>query len=272
MKIHKLHLIMQIRMALMLTTFCLWVVLQSPTLFLFATIFPKLGRMQGHLCMWVICKIFKIRLKKHGRISKHRPLLLVSNHISIFELAAFSSMFHCVFFSKDEVAKWPLIGWITKKFGNVFISRNAIKAEAVVETIRQHMKNSDAPFAIFPEGTTNNGSYVMPFKSSMFEFLAGASDTKIQPIAIIYRDRRGRKVQPQVMADEYAYFANDKQIQGPLAKQELSVMQLLAKNLMRGGFTFEAHILPVLETKGLDRKQIASALHDIVNTKFEELK
>ncbi|MDR1071465.1 MAG: 1-acyl-sn-glycerol-3-phosphate acyltransferase [Rickettsiales bacterium] len=262
-----------VRSAVWFAAFLTWILLQAPTLMLVAPFSRRWGVGQMHIFMAGAAKIFGVRFDIDGKIDEHRPLLLVSNHISIFELIAFPAMFSSGFFSKAEVKKWFPIGWFVKSFGNLFIDRRPTRALQAIEIIGKQMKRAKNPFAIFPEGTTDNGDYVLPFKSAMFQFMADdGCRAKIQPVVVLYRDKNGKKIPPQVLADEYAYFVNGMQTQPPYAKKELSLVSLLWKTLMRGGFLIEVHILPLFDASGLDRKQIAEQLHGIVSAKFQELK
>ena len=260
--------------AIKLLLFIPWALIQIPTLFFIATFWRRFGVWQMRVFMRGGAKLFGIRFRVHGKLDKHRPLLLVANHISIFEIIIFPSIFGSAFFVKAEARKWPILGWYIKNFGNAFIDRRPSRAAEAVALIQRRMKNAKHPFAIFPEGTTNNGDYVLPFKSAPFDFIAGeeTSSARIQPVVIFYRDRFGQKIPPQVLADEYAYIANAKQTQPPYAAKELSITQLLWRTLMRGGFMVEVHVLPTFGVDGLDRKQIAAALYEIVSGKFQELK
>lgn len=257
--------------ALKFGIFVLWSVAQIPVLVILWPFPRRLRIIQFHICSWVIAKIFGLRFRINGKISKHRPLLLVANHISIFELLAFPALFRCGFFAKGEVREWPVLGWMTGMFGNFFIERNPMCAIDAIKTIRSQMLAANVPYAIFPEGTTTNGNYILPFKSALFESFNGTV-AKIQPITILYRDKHGNKIPPQVMADEYAYFANSKQSQPPFAKRELSAAELLWKTLIRGGFVVEVHILPLYDAHGQNRKQMADTLFAQISEKFEELK
>ena len=248
-----------------------WALVQIPTLLSVAPFCRRFAVRQMRFFMRGAAMLFRIRLRAHGQMSDRRPLLLVANHISIFEIVAFPAIFGNAFFSKREVLKWPILGWYIKAFGNAFLDRRPSHAAEGAANIRRQLRAAKNPFAVFPEGTTNNGDYVLPFKGGTFDFAADA-DVKIQPVAILYRDKRGNKIDPQILADEYAYFSNAKQTQGPFAARELSIIGLVWKNLVRGGFVFEAHILPAFDPKGLDRKEIAAALYEIVSKKFQELK
>ena len=68
-------------------TFWLLVILQLPIIFLL----PR-----GRISVWYM-KVFMsfllwlsgIKIIVHGKLSDHRPLMVVANHISIFEIATF---------------------------------------------------------------------------------------------------------------------------------------------------------------------------------------
>jgi len=249
-----------------------WVVLQLPVQLLLTGWSQRLGVWHMRTTTLGLAKILRIRIRKSGQLSKDRPLLIVANHFSVFEVIVFPAAFGTGFFGKSEIRKWFFIGWLAKSYGNLFIDRRPEKAMQAVELLTRQMRAAKSPFTIYPEGTTSNGNYIMPFKSSMFEFLKDVPDVKIQPVVMFYRDRQGGKIPPQVLADKFAYFSNDKQLQPPYSTYELTVRQLVFNILMNGGLTIELVVLPVFGTAGLGRKEIAFQLHDIISNKFEELK
>jgi 1-acyl-sn-glycerol-3-phosphate acyltransferase len=67
------------------------------------------------------------------------------------------------------VRGWPLFGWLTSRAGTVYVTRgggpstypgvNAAMAEAY---------RSGLPVLFFPEGTTTDGSCVLPFRRGLF--------------------------------------------------------------------------------------------------------
>lgn len=265
-------LLKNIRAGLVLVLWLLWALAQFPFLLLIASWCRRFGVWQMRIFMYVSAKLFGVRFKRHGRLDKTRPLLLIGNHISIFEIIALPSLFGNGFFTKADVGKWPVLGWYIKWFGNILVDRRPSKALEVAAKVQKQMASASQPFAIFPEGTTNNGDYVLPFKSAAFDFLKNNPGARVQPMVIFYRDKHGKKIPPQVLANEYAYISNAKQTQPPYAEKELSIMQLLWNTLVRGGFTFEIYALPVFNPNGLDRKEIAAALYKIVSEKFMEFK
>jgi 1-acyl-sn-glycerol-3-phosphate acyltransferase len=250
--------------------FMVWAVAQIPFLIIFSALCRRLRIWQFHVWASVCARIFGIRAHVDGKIAGQRPLLMISNHISVFELVAFPALFGCGFFAKGEIKKYPLVGWIVGAFGNLFIDRRPSRAMQTVALIEREMARASNPFVIFPEGTTDNGAHVLPFKSAMFDFIANGAAVQIQPVVIFYRDKSGNKIPPQVLADEYAFFVNAKQNQPPYAAREWSVAGILWKNMVRGGLSIEIRLLPVFDPKGMDRKEIAARLHEIVLAKFQE--
>ena len=255
------------RLSLALT----WVILQLPVQILLTGWSQRLGVWHLRVTTLGLAKLLGVHLKVLGELTKDRPLLIVANHISVFEIIVFPAAFGTGFFGKADIRKWFFVGWLAKSYGNLFIDRNPGKAVEAIELLTNQMRAAKSPFTIFPEGTTSNGDHVLPFKSSMFEFLKEAPDVKIQPIVMLYRDGRGNKIPPQKLADTFASFVNERQLQPPYAARDLSVLRLVWNILMNGGLTIELTILPVFETAGLDRKEIARQLHELVAGKFNEL-
>lgn len=209
----------------------------------------------------------KIRVK--GKLSRERPLLLVGNHISVFEFVAYPTAFGASFFGKAEIAKMPLVGWFAKRFGVVFVSRNARDAKKVVALINNRVSKSPIPYAIFPEGTTSNGSIILPFKSSMFDFISNGADITVQPVVMHYRDKKWREIDGQTMANDYAYFDNCKQPEGAFkCHTERSAFGQLFHIFKIGGFNIEFTLLEPQKLTGMDRKEIAVKLHEQIKTEF----
>ena len=208
-----------------------------------------------------------VKFKVRGKLSDKRPLLCVCNHISVFELATMPVAFGGSFFGKKEIGDWPLVGWIAKKFGVVFIDRRPSHALEVLDQIKSELDNVDYPMFIFPEGTSTNGAYVKQFKSSMFDVVEKTGVT-VQPVVIHYRLRDGTKISDIDMANHFAYFDNKKMDCGPYCKIERSAFMQIFHIMCLGGFLVEIDVLPCPDLKGLDRKQMAEKLHEIVSKEY----
>ena len=221
--------------------------------------------------MRILLHVVGVRIRVNGHLSSHRPLLVVSNHISIFEIATFPVAFGGSFIAKKEMEHWPLVGWVSRKFGVVFIDRRPSHAIDALKQVQQTVANVSYPIFLFPEGTTTNGAYVKPFKSTLFNFVEN-SDVVVQPLVMNYRFRDGGVISDTDMAQHFAYFNNSNQDMGPTCSRERSAFGQLFHIMVLGGFLVELTVLPPPPLAGMDRKQIAETLHKIVSDKYMELK
>lgn len=221
--------------------------------------------------MWWLVKLAGIKIRVHGTLSKNRPLLIVSNHISIFELATFPLVFGGSFIAKKEMESWPLVGWVARKFGVVFVDRRPSHAMDALRVVQSQVQSVKYPMILFPEGTTTNGAYVKKFKSTLFNFVENSNVT-VQPVAMHYRFRNGDVIGDVDMANHYAYFDNAKMDMGPKCERERSAFSQVFHIMVIGGFRVDITIMPAPTLVGMDRKQIAEALHEIISDKYIELK
>ncbi len=250
-------------------TFWIMVIIQLPIIF----ILPR-----GRASVWYMGVFMRfllvlagIKIRVHGQLSSRRPLLVISNHISIFEIATFPVALGGSFIAKKEMESWPLVGWVSRKFGVVFIDRRPSHAMDALKQVQQTLSSVSYPIFLFPEGTTTNGAYVKPFKSTLFNFVEN-SDVVVQPLVMNYRYRNGDVISDADMAEHFAYFDNAKQDMGPHCSRERSAFGQVFHIMMLGGFMVELTVLPPPPLAGMDRKQIAETLHKIVSDKYMELK
>jgi 1-acyl-sn-glycerol-3-phosphate acyltransferase len=108
-------------------------------------------------------KAMGIAFRIEGTFPEHG--VIVSNHLGYLDIMVFAAQHRCVFVSKSELADVPLIGWMTTMAGTVFVSRgrggSAIRAKGGLHAAA----DAGLPIVIFPEGTTSDGSGVLPFRS-----------------------------------------------------------------------------------------------------------
>jgi len=222
--------------------------------------------------MWTLGFATGIRIRRHGKLVKSRPLLCIANHISVFELMSLPIAYGCSFVGKIDIASYPLVGWIAKKFGVVFVDRRPSHATEALAAMSKQLHTASYPVVIFPEGTTTNGAYVREFKSAMFNMVEEINGLTIQPLVITYKTRRGKCVSDQCLANEYAYFDNAKQTEGPKCEVERSAFGQIYHVAKLGGITVDIYVLDPVPVAGMDRKEIAKTLHEIVSNKYMELK
>lgn len=255
--------------ALKFITFWIMVVIQLPIIFILPRGAASVRYMSFFMRILLVLAGIKIRI--HGKISSHRPLLVISNHISIFEIATFPVAFGGSFIAKKEMESWPLVGWVARKFGVVFIDRRPSHAVDALTQVQQTLANVSYTIFLFPEGTTTNGAYVKPFKSTLFNFVEN-SNVVVQPMVMNYRFRDGTPISDADMAEHFAYFNNSNQDMGPTCSRERSAFGQVFHIMMLGGFMVELTVLPPPPLVGLDRKQIAETLQKTVSDKYMELK
>ena len=114
-------------------------------------------------------------------------VLIVSNHVSWLDIMMIADASGAAFVSKDDVAGWPVIGWLARLNNTVFVARTERKAvRGQADELRAALIR-DQPVALFPEGTTSDGRTLLPFRASLFASVSPAPPgVMVQPVAIDY--------------------------------------------------------------------------------------
>jgi 1-acyl-sn-glycerol-3-phosphate acyltransferase len=95
--------------------------------------------------------------------------LLVANHLGYLDILVLSAMHPCVFVSKKEVRSWPLFGLMAKLSGTVFVDRARTSAAHTANSEMSDALAQGAVVVLFPEGTSSDGSKVLPFRPALFD-------------------------------------------------------------------------------------------------------
>lgn len=111
--------------------------------------------------------------------------LIVSNHLGYLDILVLSALFPACFVSKDDVESWPLVGWLTKIAGTIFVNRQSRADSTRVNSEVVCKLQAGIPVVIFPEGTSTDGSQVLPFHASLLQS-AITANVPITPIHIAY--------------------------------------------------------------------------------------
>ena len=127
-----------------------------------------------------------LRVRTEGAV---RPgALLLANHVSWLDILALARTSRSRFVAHSGLTVHGGLKWLCEQNDTVFITRDRRGTVAhQVEQVRAALGRR--PITIFPEGTTNDGRTLRPFKSSLLsavEPLAG--QVPIQPVALDYRD------------------------------------------------------------------------------------
>ncbi|MGD0142082.1 MAG: lysophospholipid acyltransferase family protein [Rhizomicrobium sp.] len=142
-----------------------------------------------------LCRLFGIRITVVGKPIQDRGVLMVANHTSYFDILVLSGLARISFVAKSEVANWTLFGTLAKLQETVFVQRaKRTQTVAAKDQIRERLIAGDA-LVLFPEGTSNDGNRVLPFKSA----LMGSVETEIGT------DAQGRPLHVPVQPVSLAY-------------------------------------------------------------------
>jgi len=88
------------------------------------------------------------------------------------------------------VGSWPIFGWLAARSGTLFVDRERRLDTAKFNESIDGVLRSGVPVVLFPEGTSSDGSTVLPFRPSLFE-PAIASRATITPAWIGYEVSSG---------------------------------------------------------------------------------
>jgi 1-acyl-sn-glycerol-3-phosphate acyltransferase len=116
----------------------------------------------------VVARLIGMRIRAEGEPPRP-PFLLVANHLSYADIILLQALTGSLFVAKSDVARWPLIGFVARTTGTLFVDR---ARRADLPRVLAGVEAAAARglgVAIFPEGTSSDGSSVLPFRPSLFE-------------------------------------------------------------------------------------------------------
>jgi 1-acyl-sn-glycerol-3-phosphate acyltransferase len=125
-----------------------------------------------------------------GRHGPGDGRLLLSNHVSWLDIFAIDALAPASFVAKAEIAGWPLAGTLVARAGTVFIERGKRHAvHAVIRDLAARM-GQGLRGAVFPEGTTSDGTRLLPFHGNLAQAALDAGVPMV-PIGLRYIDPDG---------------------------------------------------------------------------------
>lgn len=147
-----------------------------------------------------VCRILNIHIQITGEASKDARLL-VCNHISWLDIIAIGAQQPLTFVAKQEVADWPVMGYLARRIGTLFVRRgDAAQTAATAEQMAWQLRLGKR-LALFPEGTTTTGERVLRFHAKLYQ-PAQLAHAPVQAIALSYRGA-ARKTAPFIGEDEF---------------------------------------------------------------------
>ena len=195
-----------------------------------------------------ILKILSVDVASEG---KHMQpgRLIVANHVSWLDIFVINAVYPAAFVSKAELREWPFIGWLAEKYDTVFLKRGSRGHARIVNAQIDALLNSGRDVAIFPEGTTTDGTELLGFHAALLQ-PAIETGHPILPLAISYHDAAGNLS----LAPAYA--------------GETSLPECFSAILASRRLTVRIQAAPAIETLGQSRKSVARDAHLAISTRL----
>jgi len=122
--------------------------------------------------------------------------LFLANHVSYLDILILASRYPAVFVTSIEVKNSFFLGWLARLSGAYFVERrNRTTLKQDIKEIRKIL-DSGLNVILFPEGTTSDGSTILPFKSPLLEAIVN-TNIEVRPLCLNYRWCDGEAVSAQ---------------------------------------------------------------------------
>lgn len=146
-----------------------------------------LGRLWPRIFLSSISAIAGLHIKRIGKASKNT--LLISNHVTWLDIPALAEASGSAFVAHDGLTEFPLLKWLCEMNDTVFVARHQRSSVTEqIEQVRAAMAEA-GPVTLFPEGTTNDGTQLHPFKSSLLSAIVPLPEgMAVQPVLLAYHD------------------------------------------------------------------------------------
>ena len=132
-----------------------------------------------------LSKALGVRVKLEGNGAFDGPCIYISNHRTYFDPVAASHQIDVMAIAKQEVRKWPIIGFGVNATGTIFVNRSDKGSRYETREAIEEYLNKGHHILIYPEGTTHQEPTTIEFRPSVFG-IAARLGIPIIPIAIEY--------------------------------------------------------------------------------------
>ena len=184
------------------------------------------------------------------RISGSLPAkagLIAANHVSWIDIFAMNALTPVAFVSKDDVIHWPIIGTLARHNETIFLQRGSRgHAHTIGREMAERLQSGNW-LAVFPEGTTTDGTHLHPFHGALLQPAIDAG-VPVTPVALSYLDAQGQRS----CLPAYA---------GDTSLWECFCAMLSARQLVVH-LEIGAPVLVEPDSGNRGRKQLAHTLHD----------
>jgi len=262
----RLWLAIPVATAFLICCFFTGLVLASARVFRFPKLLETFPPYFHRLC----CRLFGLKVTVEGQRAGDQapdspPVLFVSNHASYLDVLVLGGLIRGVFTAKSEVAKWPVIGWLASLGRTVYLERRPQRAGDQISELQQRFIER-GNVILFAEGTSSDGSKVLPFRSSLFA-VALAEQIQVQPVSLAYVRMSGQAL-TQGERNLFAWFLPDPA--KPVPNKPFAAHMWGVMGLPKVEVKVVFHP-PVLSTDYSNRKQLAQHCESSVRSGLEKL-
>jgi len=167
--------------------------------------YPLVGRevrvaVRARWCREML-NLLGVRLRVSGVVPPGCQLI-AANHISWLDVFVIGATLPCWFVSKADMRGWLIIGRLAAANETLFLRRGSPRAAYRMNAEIRARLVSRQSVVIFPEGTTTDGSRVLPFFPALFQPAVDGRH-RVLPLAICYRDDAAHR------ATDVAYINDD---------------------------------------------------------------
>lgn len=139
------------------------------------------------LSSWLLWLVGPGTVEGLEHVPREGPYLVVANHCSNLDPPFLGwavghrtgSVVH--FMAKDEMRRWPVVGWLAKSAGAFFVRRG--EADRAAQRLALEVLQAGRPLAVFPEGTRSRDGRLNQARLGA-AMLAMRTDVPVLPVGI----------------------------------------------------------------------------------------
>ncbi len=144
----------------------------------------------NHWMNWLGCRLINAKIMVINKPVRHQHFLYVGNHLGFFDIMVMASTVKTLFVTSQEMRETPFLGTLCEMGGCLFVERrDRTKVAGEMLEIRDALR-SGFSITLYPEGTSGDGSKVLPFKKGLMMAAAGTG-VPIKLMVVNYRKLNG---------------------------------------------------------------------------------
>lgn len=230
-----------LRMILFLLVTAVLIPIHYMCLLIFGTL--RVTRLWHRALWWIL----GLRVTVYGgEVKSQKQVLYLSNHLSYMDIFVLGALRDGVFIAKQDVAGWPVFGYLATLQKTIFIDRTRSGLEQAQGRILARMAQG-YDLILFPEGTSTNGARVLPFKRALIPF---DPVIDIQPVGIRVSHVDGVALSSDEQRDRYGWHG------------EMTLVPHLWDVFKGRNIDIEVHFLPIVNAADFpSHKEMVQSIH-----------